>query len=123
VLVRGACISHPCTSIAEQTLASRCLSQFTPVIYDSSKIYIATIPLELEKEGDGWELVWEKLRADLLTQLEKQKSLTDDEVAIVVSGKGETHCEVSFDPATSYLTLKTKGDFDVYHDEVHWELD
>ena len=93
------------------------------MMYDGSKIYTATIPLELEKGGDEWETVWESLRADLLIQLEKQNSLTDDEVAIVVSGNGKANCEMNFDPTTNDLTLKTKGDFDVYHDSVHWELD
>lgn len=92
------------------------------VAYESSRIYTAVIPLLSDEEVD-WKLNWDWQRSEILIQLEKQKEISDDEMAVVVSWFGDANCDVHFDPSTKTVSLKTKGNFKVYHNGASWELE
>jgi hypothetical protein len=92
------------------------------MVYDSSKVYTATIQLEVE-DGDDWKEVWDSTRAEILANLEKRRTLTDEQVAIVASWYGEENCDTVYDAAEHKVAVRTKGNFKVHKEDGNWTLD
>jgi len=88
--------------------------------YNSSRVYTASLPVELS-EGQHRDQLRAEVRR-LAGIYEKQEVLTDEEVAIQAYACSPLYCDADYDGESGLVRFKTRSQFTLYRNGARWSL-